>query len=344
MAVFLSFATVYVPLLFQLGYSYELHVVSAVVFALFGVFVTLGLFRSKSESLAGAKVIFGVLVGVVLVEELLLNSVWTAYGLALSILGLTVLPVLAVWLGKRDGWLRTALEAVALIFATRVVLSPFPLGFLSLSIFLPTIYTLILTGLVLYLTYRGIPAGGVRISLSGGGSADRRVRARMVNVKLNQRGSGNRRVLARKVRMRLNRIGLVFQVGWGLGVGAVIGLIEYFVLRPQPVLGDVGFVQAVVYTVIVLAVMVGVVEEILFRGLLQGSLEGVMPGWQAIGVSSVIFGLMHTGWMNPFEILLAYGAGVVFGYLAMLTDSLTAPMVAHGFGNLVLYLIAFHLQ
>jgi len=38
-------------------------------------------------------------------------------------------------------------------------------------------------------------------------------------------------------------------------------------------------------------VTVGVVEEFLFRGLLQGSLEKVMPVWQAIDLTSIIFGL-----------------------------------------------------
>lgn len=94
------------------------------------------------------------------------------------------------------------------------------------------------------------------------------------------------------------------------------------------------------YILIVLVLMVGVVEEMLFRGLLQGSLERVLPHWQAIGVASMIFGLMHVGWMNPLEVLLAYGAGVVFGCLAVSTESLIAPIAAHGIGNLVLYLIA----
>jgi len=67
-----------------------------------------------------------------------------------------------------------------------------------------------------------------------------------------------------------------------------------------------------------------------------------MPVWQAIGISSVMFGLMHVGWLNPLEVLLAYGAGVVFGYLATMTDSLIAPIIAHGFGNFVLYLIALY--
>lgn len=346
LAVFVAFAAAYVPLLFWLGYSYELHVASTVVFASLSVLVTLGLFRDHSEGFEGAgavKVVFGGLVGVVLVEELLLNSVFAVYGFALAFFGLVFLPVLAVWLGREDVWLRIALEAVALIFVTRVVLSPFSSGFLSQSVFLPTIYTLILAALVFYLTYRRIPARDARITLNRDGLANRRVQAREVSVKLKKRASTHHRSLAKEVRVRLGMWGLRFQVASGLGVGVVIGVIEYSVLRPQPILGDVGFVQMLAYTVIVLAVMVGVVEEFLFRGLLQGSLERVMPAWQAIGVASVMFGLMHLGWMNPLEVLLAYGAGVVFGYLAILTDSLIAPVLAHGFGNLVLYLIAFYL-
>lgn len=38
---------------------------------------------------------------------------------------------------------------------------------------------------------------------------------------------------------------------------------------------------------------------------------------------------------------LAYGATVVFGYVATATDSLMAPITAHGLGNMFLYLIPY---
>jgi len=302
-AVILSFTLAYVPLLFRLGYGYELHLVSTIVFTSLGVLITLFLFRGGSEGFRNEgkiRVVFGFLIFLVLVEELLLNSIFAVYGFALSILSLVLLPVLAVLLGR--GWLRMAVEAVALVFATRVVLSPFPSAFLSLSTFLPTIYVLILAALVLYLTYR--------------------------------------RVQARTVRISRGKRSLAVQIGAGSGIGLALGIVEYFVLKPKPIIVGASFLQTVVYILIVLVVMVGVVEELLFRGLFQTSLERVMPAWQAIGVVSVIFGLMHIGWMNPLEVLLAYGAGVAFGCMAVATDSLIAPITAHGFGNLVLYLIA----
>jgi len=306
-SLYTGFTAAYVPLMLRFGYSYEFHVILTVVFASLGVPITflVPMFRVKGfESLSRMSVVFGFLVGVVLLEELLLNSALALYGLVFSIFGLVSIPVLAVWLGRGNGWLRVALEAVALVFATRVVLSPFRLGFLDLAIFLPTIYTLILAGLILYMTYR--------------------------------------RVSARDARISLGRRGFVPQLGMGLAFGLIIGFLEYFVLRPQPILAGASTFQMLAYILIVLTVMVGVVEELLFRGLLQSSLEKVMPVWQAIGLTSIIFGLMHVGWMNPLEVLLAYGAGVAFGCLAVATDSLVSPIVAHGFGNLLLYLIALY--
>jgi hypothetical protein len=308
--VSLAFIAIYVPMFFLFGYSYTLLVVSVIVFLSLSLLVTLVFFKGRQRVKAVSigspnriKALFAAMIALAAAEELLLNSVFALYGFALSFFGLVSTPVLAVVLDKSDSSLRRALEAVALVFATRVVLSPFSVSGLDLPVFVPTIYTLILLALVLYMTYRKIPAGEVRI--------------------------------------RLNRLkSLPSQVCVSLGVGVAIGLVEYFVLRPQPVMTNASVVQMLLYIVLVLCVMVGVAEEVLFRGLLQSPLEKVMPSWQAIGVASVLFGLMHVGWMNPLEVLFAYGAGVVFGYMAVATDSLMAPIIAHGVGNLSLYMFA----
>ena len=296
----------YFVLLSFFGYSYMLHVVWTMVFALLSVLISLGLFGSGYEGFEGlgmVKVLFGIVVWLISAEELMLNSVFAVYGFALAILGLVLMPGLAVVLGGNNRWLRVALEGVALVFATRVVLSPFPLGILNLPIFLPTIYTLIIAALVMYLMYRRIPGRDLRIS------------------------AGNR--------------SKTVQLTVGLSVGSVVGFIEYFVLKPKPIPAGANFIQALAYVAIVMCVMVGIAEELLFRGLLQGSLERLMPRWEAVGLASIMFGLMHIGWMNPLEVLLAYAAGVAFGCLAVANDSLIAPITAHGVGNFLLYLIVY---
>ena len=46
---------------------------------------------------------------------------------------------------------------------------------------------------------------------------------------------------------------------------------------------------------------------------------------------------MHIGWLNPWEVVLAYGAGLIFGLFAYYFNSLIIPITAHFFGNVVLY-------
>jgi membrane protease YdiL (CAAX protease family) len=299
-AILILFVVAYIPLLIYMGYSYSLHIVSTMAFSIIGVAVIFIMFRKDNVAGKRTQLVLGSMVLIVTIEEILLNSPYAVYGLTLAIAGFVLVPVIGLKLGEND-WMRTALDAVALIFATRVVLSPFPVGYFKTSVFLPLIYTLILASIVVYLTLRNIPS--------------------------------------EMIRLKLGNVNIVKQARAGLIVGGLIGGIEYLILRPQAVLETSGFMRAFFYTLTVMAVMVGIAEEVLFRGLLQTSLEKEIPGWQAIGVSAILFGLMHVGWMNPLEVLLAYGAGVVFGYLAIHMESLIAPVVAHGFGNLMLYMI-----
>jgi membrane protease YdiL (CAAX protease family) len=89
--------------------------------------------------------------------------------------------------------------------------------------------------------------------------------------------------------------------------------------------------------------IVGPVEELEFRGFAQDQAARVIPNWQALMLSSVLFGCSHIpiavfvykfpphifvvaliGWMS---------AGVVFGALYMWSRSIFACIVMHGMGN-----------
>ncbi len=80
-------------------------------------------------------------------------------------------------------------------------------------------------------------------------------------------------------------------------------------------------------------------EEILFRGLLQRSLEEVRSPIRSIIVTAVIFGILH---MNLISIVPLVSIGAYFGFMAYYTQSLALPIVAHFLNNafaiVVLYL------
>lgn len=291
-------AVSYFILVALLGYTYDLILFSNIVFA------AAGLVMLYLSGLRGSLIVDALyfVVALALVEEVLLNSALAWYGLALAFIGFAVLPLVGIVLAGKDGRVRVVFEVCGLLFATRIVFSPFPMSVLESAAFLPAVYTLIMSGALVYLWFRRIPLGKIGFS----------------------RGLFKLR----------------YQVLAGVGVGAVLGLVEHFVLRPKPIEVGSNVVSNVLYLVVAMMVFVGFTEELLFRGLLQSYMADLMPKWQAVHLTSLIFGLFHIGWLTPLEVVFAYSAGVVFGYLLIKTSGLTAPVVAHGFGNIVLYMIA----
>ena len=313
-----TFLLLYAVMLQLLGYGYTLYVVSALVFTAFSLgYTILGQARSRPSPEARSRpsepqgprrfptqATVSLLIVFVLAEELLLNSVYSLLGIILALVGFIAFPLVAFVIGRNDFWQRVAFETVSLLLATRLVVSPFPVGLLSLSVYVPVIYTLIVVGIASYVTYRKIPLEEIRAS------------------------SGGKNPLL---------LGIL-----GVAVGTPLGLIEYRVLSPGPVFVGAAFIQTVGYNILVLGLFVSIAEELLFRGLLLTSLEKRMEPWQAIGFSSIFFGVMHLGWFNPLEVFFAYGAGVVLAYLAYTTKSLTPAIAAHALDNFVLFLLAAH--
>jgi len=79
----------------------------------------------------------------------------------------------------------------------------------------------------------------------------------------------------------------------------------------------------------------GVGQELLFRGLILFSLWR-WKNWQiAIGLSSVLFGIIHiTKGIN--YVLATILIGAFYGYITYRTKNIIGPMIAHGLNNFVL--------
>lgn len=76
-----------------------------------------------------------------------------------------------------------------------------------------------------------------------------------------------------------------------------------------------------------------VLEEILFRGIIQKGLinKGVKP-INAIFISALTFGIFH---LNPWQSVNAFLLGLVLGLVYYKTKSLLMPILLHGFNNFV---------
>ncbi len=80
----------------------------------------------------------------------------------------------------------------------------------------------------------------------------------------------------------------------------------------------------------VVAIFAPLLEELLFRGLLQTSLSHHIPSWAAIALSAAIFAAFH-GDPYAFPALMALGA--VFGFIYYKTGSLRVVILLHMINN-----------
>ena len=127
----------------------------------------------------------------------------------------------------------------------------------------------------------------------------------------------------------------------GLLVSIPLGMGEYFIIRPDYLIPDLSFLN-LLQLIIVMVFFVGLVEEIIFRSLLQTRLEKVFGTWQGLLVTSLLFGLMHSGYGTFYEILYVSFVGLTIGYIFQKTKSLFLITIVHGFVNVFLFGIIPH--
>lgn len=82
-----------------------------------------------------------------------------------------------------------------------------------------------------------------------------------------------------------------------------------------------------------------VAEEALFRGVLQGALQGLRAGpVLAIGLPAALFALVHVPGYGPGSLPVNLAAGLLLGWQRHAAGSWTVPAATHGVANLIRFL------
>ncbi len=82
--------------------------------------------------------------------------------------------------------------------------------------------------------------------------------------------------------------------------------------------------------VLTAVIMAAVLEEMLFRGFLQTSLENTFDITKAVMLTGLIFGIIH---VNPWQTIQLVLFGVFLGVLAWKTNSVFPAMIVHFINN-----------
>lgn len=119
-------------------------------------------------------------------------------------------------------------------------------------------------------------------------------------------------------------------------LGFLLGLGEYLTIRTGPLIPDLTFIN-LLQLIIIMVFFVGLVEELIFRSILQTRLQEVLGVKEALIIASVLFGLMHSGYGTFYEIFYTGFVGFIMGFLFYKTKSLPFVAVLHGFVNVFLF-------
>lgn len=87
------------------------------------------------------------------------------------------------------------------------------------------------------------------------------------------------------------------------------------------------FPKARLIELALVSIAAGVGEEILFRGVLQNWLVGLVGPLLGIGLASLVFGAVHP--MSVAYVVMATFGGAYFGWLAHSSGEIVSAMVAH---------------
>ncbi len=137
------------------------------------------------------------------------------------------------------------------------------------------------------------------------------------------------------------------RIGWSWGswpvqllmgcAGFGLGYVEYLILKPGPLAAYVTWVD-VITAALILLVFTGVLEEYIFRGLMQSASMQIMGKFGLLYVG-LLFAVLHFGYQSLEDVLFVLFAGLLFGYWVWKTHSLIGASLAHGVANISLYII-----
>jgi membrane protease YdiL (CAAX protease family) len=120
--------------------------------------------------------------------------------------------------------------------------------------------------------------------------------------------------------------------------GFFTGIIEFFILRPAPLIEQ--FTPTLIIGAsLILLISTGLAEELLFRGILQNNVVKMFGTVFGLIYTSFVFATMHIGWIYFVDLVFVFSVAMLYGYCLIKTKSLVGVTLAHGLSNSMLFLV-----
>lgn len=111
---------------------------------------------------------------------------------------------------------------------------------------------------------------------------------------------------------------------------------EYLLIGARPLIPDISQVS-LLELIVIMVFVVGLIEELIFRVIIQTRLEDFLGPVTGILLVSLLFGVMHSGYGTPYAMGFTFLMGCVLGYCFYKTRSLPLVILINGLTNVFLF-------
>ena len=119
--------------------------------------------------------------------------------------------------------------------------------------------------------------------------------------------------------------------------GLLFGVVEYYILKPEPLITPFNW-GGIVVAALILLVSTGFFEEVAFRGIMQTTALETLGRFGLVYIA-LIFAVLHIGYQSLIDVIFVFGVGLFFGWVVKKTGSIAGVTVSHGLTNGVLFLV-----
>lgn len=121
-------------------------------------------------------------------------------------------------------------------------------------------------------------------------------------------------------------------------LGIPFGYLEYYILRP-PSFIESFTTENIIIAVLILFFATGLMEEIIFRGLLQKKSTEILGVWQGLLFVSLLFAVLHTGNLSVADVALVFCIGGLYALVVQKTKTIIGVTISHTIVNVFLFIL-----
>jgi membrane protease YdiL (CAAX protease family) len=127
---------------------------------------------------------------------------------------------------------------------------------------------------------------------------------------------------------------IIFMVGFVIIASEIDNVLTYFLPMPdffQDTFALIMAKQLFIVSIILVGIIPGLAEEMLFRGVILNGFEKNYSNKKAILMSALLFGIIH---LNPWQFVTAFMIGIISAWIYIKTKSIILCVYMHLFNNI----------